>query len=92
MKHSDLIECAGCGRTAKHRSRRLCQSCWRLHRSTGTLHWFPSVATLNRLARRENYVELLAQNETREQAAKRAGVSLRTAERYEAQLRQEASA
>lgn len=88
------ITCASCGHDRARRARGLCNTCWNHHQAAGTLGQFPPTPrgeTRPRLHRVTDYAELRAYGELLDVAARRLGVSARTAWRYEARLRQVAA-
>lgn len=91
--------CADCHRPARHHTRGLCRTCYRRRERAGTRDERPMLRAAkttpppmrkrDALARFEDYSLLrVSCGEVLETAAKRTGVSVRTAWRYEAHLRQ----
>ncbi|MFC3980202.1 hypothetical protein [Streptosporangium jomthongense] len=92
-----IITCVCCGQQGPSQGRGLIRACYQRHRSTGVLDRFPMLgkppvqagkaAREARLARLEDYADLLAWGASWKEAAARVGVCRRTAERYNAALR-----
>jgi hypothetical protein len=78
-----IAECFCCGLTRPIKSRSLCDTCRRRIRKYGTLQSWGQVKA-DRLA---EYAELREAGASVESAAWDAGVSVRTGQRYEAELR-----
>jgi hypothetical protein len=92
------VTCSFCGQAGPHRGYSWCGRCyerWRYHGRPASGPPAPGKtsdrgnhAALEAAERREDYAWLRAeQGLTRRQAAERLGVTIRTAERYDAQLR-----
>ena len=93
------MKCRGCGRRRRKRqgARDYCGTCY----GRWAYHGYPqegppspvlSVAPAERAGRIEDFVELRSWGVSREEAARRLGVSLRTVERYDAALRAQGAA
>lgn len=86
--------CGRCKRVRPHVARDLCVSCYHYVRRpyvpTGAGMGGPGVLrdACSLAGRLEDYAEIRARHYTIGQAAKRLGVSVRTADRYEARLRE----
>ena len=80
-----------CGHDGDHKAKGLCGTCYKRWDRWGRPAEVPPPHTRgpgrSRADRREDYAELLSWGETRQQAARRLGISERTAWRYEAELR-----
>lgn len=105
MSRRPVIDCRCCHRQREHRARGLCASCWSRSARHGHPATVPPPAPqgmalpaawaalrATRIARIEDYVELTREfGLSLEHAAERMGVSVRTAWRYEAELRRAAA-
>ena len=97
------VECVCCGTEGPHIGRGLIQRCHNRHALAGRLEEFPlnpgsANASLQRgqetrlqayAGRLEDFAELLSWGESPEQAAKRLGISEKTARKYERRLREQ---
>lgn len=85
------ITCMCCQQDGPHGGRGLRRGCYEMHRDAGTLSRFPIRGEqFPTRWRREEYATLRASNISPHRAAELLGISLRTAERYEARLRADA--
>lgn len=87
-----LVNCAKCNHDGPHYGRLLCMNCYRSERRAGMLDRWPRVPQtgLPALNRRREYAELRSWGLTMNQAAERMGVCRRSADRFEAWMRQQA--
>ncbi|WP_144069894.1 helix-turn-helix domain-containing protein [Nonomuraea indica] len=81
------VLCACCEELGLHGGRGLCHTCYRRHLAAGTLAQYPRLQTwLSAQGRIADFAELRERGLTVREAAEQIGVSLRTAERYQARL------
>ncbi|MFD0889969.1 hypothetical protein ACFQ08_35965 [Streptosporangium algeriense] len=99
MRRRRTVLCVCCATPGYVMGRGLITACYQRHRSGGTLDQFPmrgapvkgagEAAREARLARLEDYADLLTWGASWKDAAARVGVCRRTAERYNAALKKQ---